>query len=289
MFKGVKEISVQYSVLHYYSYKFNKSVHDESVMNIYTTDDIDPIKVKNVKLRNMNINEYIYFIFEIPDPDYRIKNNFNTKISKCVENIKKQIRKKYKSKIKNYIHDIIIHVSDNEVQTKEIADIMKKYDSFKTKEYINTKLLMTKQINEDNIFTRADILVRKYSYEKYLKNNSYDFSLYKTQQSRRNVSTHNHKRFINLIQSVERNGFNSNYPILCNSMYILHDGSHRLAIAYSKNIPFVSVTTTAKITRCEGIVKYNDYGISWYEKKNFSNEELDIIRDELEILKQKLK
>ena len=49
---------------------------------------------------------------EILEPNYRYKDN-NRLISIVVEELKQEIRNKYKSKVKNYFHDIIIHIGDN--------------------------------------------------------------------------------------------------------------------------------------------------------------------------------
>lgn len=57
-------------------------------------------------------------------------------ISQIIEEIKRIIRSKYKSKINNYIHDICIHACDNFKQTNQIEKIMEKYKKFN---FINLK------------------------------------------------------------------------------------------------------------------------------------------------------
>ena len=116
-------INNTHNVLHYYTYEF-KNIEDfsKSVLDIYTTDDIDPLKVKNVKIKAMlnHTYQYTYFKFYIDDPNFRKKSATGNNISRVVEVLKKKIRDKYKTKINNYVHDIIIHISDNYEQTKEI-------------------------------------------------------------------------------------------------------------------------------------------------------------------------
>lgn len=143
------DLNKNFKVKEFYIYKFKKDedIYEKSILDIYTTDDIDPTKVKNVKLKNMKpySNNYIYFIFENKEPKYRIKKKFNSLISTVVESIKLEIRNKYKSKVDNYVHDITIHVSDNYKQTKEIENIMKRYEDYKVDECMNIKDLLKYQ------------------------------------------------------------------------------------------------------------------------------------------------
>ena len=72
----LEHINKTFPVLHYYIYDFkNKEDFETSILDIYTTDDIDPNKVKNVKIKNM-INHsfsYTYFKFYIEKPNFRKK------------------------------------------------------------------------------------------------------------------------------------------------------------------------------------------------------------------------
>ena len=47
-----------------------------------------------------------------------------------VNNLKINIRKKYKSKITNYIYDLIIHSTEIDYQTNDIYNLFKKYDIY---------------------------------------------------------------------------------------------------------------------------------------------------------------
>jgi hypothetical protein len=167
----LNEINNNYTVINYYIYDFdkNKIDYEKSILDIYSTDDIEISKVKNVKIKNMIEYKfkYIFFTFDIKDPDYRIKEKFNTKISKTVESIKSLIRTKYKQLIKSYVHDIIIHITDNTEQNKKLQEIMKKYKKYIKYTFMNTRIFLKHQFNK-NIFTRVDILIRKYSIEEYL-------------------------------------------------------------------------------------------------------------------------
>jgi hypothetical protein len=61
---------------------------------------------------------------EIDNPNFRVKNGVNKPISQELERIKRIIRKRFKSRIKDYYHDIIIHIADNHEQEHLINDIL---------------------------------------------------------------------------------------------------------------------------------------------------------------------
>jgi len=268
-------------LLHYYTYDFkNNETFEKSILDIYTTDDIDPNKVKNVKLKSMRnypLN-YTYFKFYIANPNFRKKQATGNNISRVVEDIKKKIRILYKNKIKNYIYDIIIHISDNYQQTKDIDIIMKKYEEHRLHEFINLKFFLKCNFKK-NIFNRADVLVRKYSIEQYLNDKNYDFNFYKKMQKRRRHSkTTKYKDiFKKLINSLLNNGFNKNKPILYSNNYLLRDGSHRLSYLYMTKAIFIPIKYK----------KWNNhpqYSINWFKINKFNNKELNILKNELKEL-----
>lgn len=270
----LENINKTYPVLHYYKYEFsNKEIFSKSILDIYATDDIDPNKVKNVKIKNM-INHsfcYTYFKFYIEKPNFRTKAMTGNNISHTVENIKKSVRTHYKGKVKNYIHDIIIHISDNFEQTKNIDIIMKKYEQNRKYEFINLKYFLKCNYN-NNIFDRADMLVRKYSIEQYLKNKNYNFSLYKKMQKKRTRGDSENYviKFKNLIKSLMKNGLNINYPIKYSHHYLLRDGSHRLSYLYMRQQIFIPVKNMLWD-------QHSSYSINWFKNTGFSSDELNII------------
>ena len=274
----LENVNNKYSVLHYYHYNFtNRDAFSNSILDIYTTDDIDPSKVKNVKIKHMFYHPlmYTYFKFHIKEPNFRKKKQTGNDLSQVVEAIKKDIRGKYKSKIQNYIHDTIIHISDNFQQTKDIDIIMKKYQTNRTYEFINLKYFLKCNF-KNNIFNRADILVRKYSIEQYLKDNTYDFSLYKEMQEKRTKgNSENYTNiFKTLIKSITENDFNNNYPISCSKNYLLLDGSHRTACSYYLDLTFIPIVCIDSSVKPE-------YSVEWFFSKKFSQQNIDIINSEI--------
>jgi hypothetical protein len=86
---------------------------------LYKIDDIKDWKV-NLKIQRMSAypKDIRIIKIEIPEPNFRYKDN-NQLISKVVEKLKAEIRTKYKSKVDNYFHDIIIHIGDNYSHSKQ--------------------------------------------------------------------------------------------------------------------------------------------------------------------------
>ena len=282
-FKEILEnININNKIELVYEYNFNDTnIFNKSILDIYSTDDINIDKVKNIKIKSMNkySDKFIFFIFEIIEPNFRKKNN-GEDISQNVEKIKKNIRETYSKKIKDYIMDIIIHVTDNQKQYNDVLNIMKKYEKYKINTFIYLEYLLKKQIQK-NLFNRADILVRKYSIEQFLLNNNYDFSLYKKMQEKRSSAKNSEqftKDFKNLIHSFKK-GYNNNNPINVNKNYELLNGSHRIACCIINKINFVPISIIDR--NCAP-----DYSIEWFIKNKFNEQEIKIIQSELNIIKK---
>ena len=92
---------------------------------LYKIDDIKDWKV-DLKIQGMSPypKDVRVIKIEIPEPEFRQKAN-NQLISKAVERLKQEIRLKYKSKVANYFHDIIVHVGDNYEHTKQSQNLLK--------------------------------------------------------------------------------------------------------------------------------------------------------------------
>ena len=162
---------------------------------------------------------------------------------------------------------------------------MNRYQKFNVYNFINLKYFLKLNF-ENNLFTRADMLVRKYSIEQYLKDSNYDFSFYsKMQIFRTQCNIENLKQrvnnFKNLINSIRINNFDLKFPICYSKNYLLRDGSHRLAYLYLNNVEFIPVEEM-------DWDNHPDYSINWFKKNNFTQNEIDIIREECEKLNRYL-
>lgn len=286
----INDISLKKNITHYKIIDFNKNKHlfEKSILEIYSTDDVSLKKVKDIKLKSFLKHDYTYnyFSFNNKNPDYRKKKKFNTKISKATEQIKKFIRNKYKDD--KYIFDNMIHITDNTEQHLQILKIMDRYVDNYCKNTMYSLKFVLKKLYLNDVFKRVDILVRKHSIEQYLNDSSYDFSLYKKMQYRRvgkkRAKSHIEK-FKTLINKMNDEGFIKDFPIKLNShqkwKHHLVDGSHRISWAYLNNEKFIPI-----IYKKRNDIR--DYSINWFKDNNFNKKEIDIIENELKILKNYL-
>jgi hypothetical protein len=117
-------IQEKYSVLSSADYK-DIPQFTTYIKALYKIDDIKDWKV-DLKIQGMSTypKDIRVIKIEIPEPEFRQKAN-NQLISKAVERLKQEIRLKYKSKVDNYFHDIIVHIGDNYSHTKQSENLLK--------------------------------------------------------------------------------------------------------------------------------------------------------------------
>lgn len=101
---------------------------EEFMKDIYKTDDVEEWhinekfqRIKDEKEMKIRI---VWFFFEFPE--FRIK-RFGHTISETGIRFKLYIRNKYKDKIVNYVHDIIIHTTDNYEQSRRVEVELRNY------------------------------------------------------------------------------------------------------------------------------------------------------------------
>jgi hypothetical protein len=103
--------------------------------DIYAIDDIDKWKVLVKKqFLYQSPHEIRFILFEIPTPDFIIKQKNHSYLSSKGAMLKKMIRKKYCSKIQNYFYDIIIHIGDNYEHNGEMIRAIEKYTAINIEE-----------------------------------------------------------------------------------------------------------------------------------------------------------
>ena len=96
--------------------------------DIYAIDDIAGWKVLTKKqLLYQALHEIRFVLFEIPNPDFRIKKRNHSYLSSKGAVLKKMIREKYRLQIPNYFYDIIIHTGDNYEHNEEMIKAIQKH------------------------------------------------------------------------------------------------------------------------------------------------------------------
>jgi hypothetical protein len=116
------DINNQYKIFESKSFIKIKNL-DSFIKELYKIDDIKDWKV-DMKIKELSSykKELRVLKIEIPEPDFRKKTNGKL-ISQKVEQLKKEVRNKYSSKINNYFHDIIIHIGDNYDHSKQSSKL----------------------------------------------------------------------------------------------------------------------------------------------------------------------
>ena len=144
---------------------------------------------------------------------------------------------------------------------------------------MGTEIINVRNIVKAQGTNRMDVFV-KYMYVEAILNNSKKqiksaCDLYSKMQDKRNSKTREIKRFNNLINDIKENGFKDDSIIELENISSLKlcDGSHRLACCLAFNVDEISV-------RLRGDGRYMwDYGLDWFERNEFSKEEITFIRN----------
>jgi len=111
-----------------FNLELSEAKFETFVRAIYEIDHIADWKVdKKLDAMTMTQNKVSVIFIDFQSPDYRKKKDNCALISKKGEVLKQHIRSKYKSKIENYIYDIIMHTGDNYIHNKKIVEITKTY------------------------------------------------------------------------------------------------------------------------------------------------------------------
>lgn len=119
----------------HFKMQLTKTALKKFIYNVYETDDIMKYKL-DLKYAHMmqsmeadNYKEKLYTIciieLQIDNPDFRLKPLSGLPQSKTTMRVKKQIRNMFKDKVTDYYYDIIMHLTDNQIQNDAVDEIIK--------------------------------------------------------------------------------------------------------------------------------------------------------------------
>ncbi len=147
---------------------------------------------------------------------------------------------------------------------------------------IELKELLQKQC-DDKKFCRYDIIVNLLTIEGYYGNNKFGLSLYRKMRNARTgvaVTDFSEKQFIQLVESIEADGYDTDFEILTDKEGKLIGSSYRIALAIYHGISYVKVYKKDKDVE-------NSFDIEWLKEK-FDIEERKIILNEYQIVRKKM-
>jgi len=141
---------------------------------------------------------------------------------------------------------------------------------------------------KDN-YNSMDLLIRTLAIDNYFNKNSYGFNLYnKVQHARVNQikaiprkQYNNVKRFKKLIKSIQKKGFDINFPLFVNKNGIVIDGAHRLAICLYFGIKEVPVVYKKEFADID-----YDYSLEWLKNNGFGQYE-ELMLKTLKLIQKK--
>ena len=134
--KDISKISSDVSILSSENISIKKENIKKFIYDIYSTDDIKTEKldkkysamIKSLEMDDYNPLDYIIRVLKLnlKYPDFRVKPMTGLPQSKETMKLKQIIRDTFKAYVTEYYYDIIMHVTDNTIQNREVEKILEK-------------------------------------------------------------------------------------------------------------------------------------------------------------------
>lgn len=108
---------------------------EQFIYDCYANDKVAIAKgwvdMKIEQLKKCKHAKIVAFIAEIDNPTYN-------QSAKCIEAraIKARIRTDFSKRMDNYFYDVLIHMSDNEAETKRLIEVFERYSPFIESEFL---------------------------------------------------------------------------------------------------------------------------------------------------------
>lgn len=127
--EATKEIKKNYPVIKTKDFRLSDREFCSFIREVYAIDDIAQWKIdrKIAFLMRYNIKSVRVVWMEIAHPRYRKKALNMNNISQEMEAFKQAFRENYQRKVKDYIHDIVLHAGDNYEHNIQLNRIYEKY------------------------------------------------------------------------------------------------------------------------------------------------------------------
>lgn len=136
------------------------------------------------------------------------------------------------------------------------------------------------QIDRWGNFNREDIAVKYFAIESYMTGENEGIELFKKMQQERLKLTDEQtieewNRFRQLIDSVQKHGYQEDSYVVCDARMNIMDGAHRVAVCLYFHIPMLPVKITPQKYEC-------DYRIEWFWAHKFPRNEIGEIEQKIE-------
>lgn len=135
----IGEVEEGIQIVQQFTLQLKRQELKKFIYDVYETDDIMKYKL-DLKyehiMRSMNTDGYseeFYIVYimklKIENPDFRLKPLSGLPQSRTTMRLKKKIRDMFKDKVTDYYYDIIMHLTDNQLQNDAIEEIIKEIKS----------------------------------------------------------------------------------------------------------------------------------------------------------------
>ena len=109
-------------------FKIDKTYFKKFITELYSIDNASSRKISGKIDRLIKGSNQIEMILvEIKKPNMIANDFFNYVKCKQISCIKSKIRTKYKSKVNEYVYDVIIHSTEADYQNKSVEGLVRKY------------------------------------------------------------------------------------------------------------------------------------------------------------------
>lgn len=132
----IERVEKGISIVDSTEFALDREIFKKFMYDVYNTDDIAPFKLdlkykylmESLDKDNFNDSKLPFVVVKtkLDNPDFKMKGLTGLPQSKKTMRIKKQIRKDNSELITDYYYDIIMHMTDNTIQNRDLEKILKK-------------------------------------------------------------------------------------------------------------------------------------------------------------------
>lgn len=129
IFEEIKiDLSKECKIINYNFLNIPEKTFEDFVYELYKLDHASSRKISGkLKRLQVNANRIGIILVEVNKPHMIAHDCFNYVKCEEIGKIKFKLRNKYKTKIKNYIYDIIAHSTEADYQNQKVEELVKKY------------------------------------------------------------------------------------------------------------------------------------------------------------------
>ena len=124
----IEELKIDLKILKETRFHINKKYFKKFVNELYIIDHAGPDKIsRKIDRLSESSHKLVVIHVEILNPKLLVQDALNNVRCENIGNIKDNIRQKFKSEIRDYVYDVIIHSTEVDYQNRKVMHLLKKY------------------------------------------------------------------------------------------------------------------------------------------------------------------